>query len=132
MSILNNYNLTFVNRTFTFQSGKQTNEKLAFHNVTSPFEDNGFLGYFLNQLRNSEDDIIADINTVISEGFYDEERQLEISIRGLYVDYTANSLKFFDDFEGNLLQEIPFSDMIQILQLWKTFNQTPPFHNQIL
>ena len=134
MSILNNYNLTFVNRTFTFQSGKQTNIKSAFHNVTSPHEDNGFLGYFLSFFRHgSIDDIIANINVVITEGFYDLEYDFDIFIRdNLYVTYTSNSLAFYEKFGGNFIQEIPFNDMIQILQLWKVFNQTPPLHNQIL
>ncbi len=132
MSILNNYNLTFVNRTFTHQDGEQINRKSAFQNVTSQFEPNGFLGCFLQVMRGDIDDVLADINLILSWGFYDEEYVLHFGLDILYVEYTANSMKFYTKFEGDFIQEIPFTDMIQILQLWKTFNQTPPLHNQLL
>ena len=129
MSVLDNYNLTFINRTHTYYNGQQDNVKQAIHNVP-----NDYLGYFLEFFRyGSIDDIIAHINTVQSEGFYDPEYDFDIFLRDdLYVKFTDTSLKFYDKFGGNFIQEIPFNDMIEILQLWKTFNQTPPLNNQIL
>lgn len=127
MSVLNNYNLTFSNRTFTFHGGEQTNVKEAVHNVP-----NSYLGYFLNEMRGDVDNVIADINLVLSWGFYDEEYGLHFGLDNLYMEYTADSIKFYEKFGGNLFEEIPFDDLIEILQLWKTFNLTPPLHNQIL
>lgn len=129
MSILNNYNLSFINKSLNLTDGEVMNRKQAIHNVPSDY-----LGYFLEFFRyGSIDDIIAHINTVQSEGFYDPEYDFDIFLRDdLYVKFTDTSLKFYDKFGGNFIQEIPFNDMIQILQLWKTFNQTPPLNNQIL
>lgn len=128
MSVLNNYNLSFINKSLNLDVGGIMNRKIVVHNVPKDF-----LGYFLNEIRDSEDDIITDINVVIAEGSYDPEYNFDIFLGdNFYVKYTNNSLEFYDDFGGNLYQEIPFNDMIVILQLWKTFNQTPPLHNQIL
>jgi len=84
-------------------------------------------------MRGDIDEVLADINLILSWGFYDEEYVLHFGIgEGLFIEYTANTMKFYEKFGGTFIQEIPFNDMIQILQLWKTFNQTPPFHNQVL
>lgn len=135
MSIIDNYNLAFINRTHTYYDGQQENIKQALHNVNTPYENNGFLGYFLDILRDPDDidDVIETINVIISEGFYDPEYNFDIGIRqDLFMEHTDSSVKFYDKFGGDFIQEIPFSDFIEILQLWKTFNQTPPLHNQVL
>ncbi len=130
MNILNNYSLTFINRTHTYHSGQKDNVKQAVHNVP-----NDYLGYFLGELRDPDDidDVISNINFIISEGVYNPEYNFDIGIRNdLFMEHTNNSVKFYTKFEGDFIQEIPFTDMIQILQLWKLFNQTPPLHNQLL
>lgn len=127
MSVLDNYNLIFTNSIHTYFDGQKDNVKLAIHNVP-----NDYLGYFLNEMRGDIDDVLTDINLILSWGFYDEEYGLHFGLDKLYMEYTANSIKFYDKFQGNLFQEIPFNDLIEILQLWKTFNQTPPLHNQVL
>ncbi len=128
MSILNNYNLTFQNRVFTYPNSQQENVKDVVQN--SP---NSYLGFFLDTMRYNVDDLIDDFNIIISDGSYNPDYDFDFGLYNLlYIKYTSNSLKFYTKFGGDFIQEIPFTDMIQILQLWKTFNQTPPFHNQVL
>lgn len=126
MSILNNYNLTFQNRVFTYPNGQQENIKDVVQNSAKKF-----LEFFLDTMRDNVDDLIDNFNIIISEGSYNPDYDFGL-YNILYIKYTSNSLKFYTKFGGDFIQEIPFTDVIQILQLWKTFNQTPPLHNQIL
>jgi len=129
MSVLKKYNLEFVNKPFTYFDNETINRKIAVHNIS-----NDFLGYFLHKFIDvgDIDEIINDVNFIISEGSYDPEYCLDIGLDSLYMEYTNISVKFYDKFQGEFIQEIPFIDFIEILLLWKTFVQTPPLNNQTI
>lgn len=126
MNILNQYKLFFVDRPFTFPGDKTVNMKTAIHCV-----DNDFLGYFLSRFTDGEsiDEIITQIDFIISEGFYDPEYCAEIYLDFLTMQYTDTSAPFENiDINKTYLQEIPFSDLKEILFLWKDFIQSSPLH----
>ncbi|SHF52046.1 hypothetical protein [Chryseobacterium sp. OV279] len=130
MQILEKYKLFFVDRPFTFPSDKTVNMKTAIHRV-----DNDFLGYFLSRFKDDEsiDEIVSEINFIISEGFYDPEYCMETYLDFLTMRYTDTSALFEDiDPEQTHLQEIPFSDLKEILFLWKAFLHAAPFDNTIV
>ncbi|KMQ63217.1 hypothetical protein ACM46_14915 [Chryseobacterium angstadtii] len=125
MEILEKYKLTFVNRPFSYPDGKTVNLKMALHLV-----EKDFLGYFMGRFKDSAsiDEIISQIDFIISEGFYDPEYCEEIYLDFLTMKYTDTSVVFEDiDTDRRFLQEIPFSDMKEMLLLWKNFVQTSPF-----
>ena len=124
MQILEQYKRFFLDRPFTFPGDKTVNMKTAIHRV-----DNDFLGHFLNRFKDDEsiDEMISEIDSIISKGFYDPAYCMEIYLDFLTMRYTDNSALFEDiDPEKKQLQEIPFSDLKQLLCLWKDFLHTPP------
>ncbi|KFF01828.1 hypothetical protein [Chryseobacterium luteum] len=125
MNVLDQYKLFFVDRPFTFPGDKTVNRKTAIHCV-----DNDFLGYFLNRFTDGEsiDEIITQIDFIISEGFYDPEYGTEIYLDFITMRYKDTSALFEDiDINKTHLQEIPFSDLKEILYLWKDFIRSSPF-----
>ena len=77
MSVLIKYNLEFVNKPFTYFDNESVKLKVAIHNIPSDF-----LGYFLDHFKDSGDidEIINDVNFIISEGYYDPEYCLDICL----------------------------------------------------
>lgn len=130
MQILEKYKLFFADRPFTFPGDKTVNMKTAIHCV-----DKDFLGYFLSRFKDDEsiDEMVAEIDLIISEGFYDPEYCMEIYLDFLTVKYTDTSALFEDiDPEQTHLQEIPFSDLKELLFLWKDFLRTAPFDKAVV
>lgn len=130
VNILEKYKLLFVNRPFTFPGDKTVNKKIAIHRI-----ENDFLGYFLNSFPDEEaiDEIITQIDCIISEGFYDPGSCEEIYLHFLTMRYTDTSVVFEDtDINRSYLQEIHFSEFTEILLLWKDFIHSPPFDRTIL
>lgn len=128
MSILENYNISFTNKTITFDSGLKFNVKTAKHNV-----NDDFLGYFLNHFKSISDidEIIGDVDFIISEGEYDREYCLEVYLDKLTVRYTDTTALFLDE-KDNFIQEVLFSDYKAILLLWKNFLQIRPLDHERL
>lgn len=130
VNVLEKYKLFFVNRPFTFPGDKTVNKKIAIHRI-----ENDFLGYFLNCFADQEaiDEIITQIDCIISEGFYDPGSCEEIYLHFLTMRYTDTSVVFEDmDINRSYLQEIHFSEFTEILLLWKNFIHSPPFDRTIL
>ncbi|SFN28326.1 hypothetical protein SAMN05421594_2041 [Chryseobacterium oleae] len=130
MQILEKYKLFFVDRPFTFPGDKTVNMKTAIHRV-----DNDFLGYFLSRFKDDDsiDEIVSEIDFIISEGFYDPEYCMGIYLDFPTMRYTDISVLFEDiDPEQTLLQEIPFSDLKELLFSWKDFLLTAPFDKAIV
>ncbi|MEJ5106110.1 hypothetical protein [Chryseobacterium sp. MYb328] len=117
MGILENYNISFTNKIIIFDSGEKINVKMAIHNV-----GDDFLGYFLNHFKSLSDidEIIGDVDFILSEGEYDPEYCLEIYLVSLTVRYTNTTALFLDE-KDNFIQEVSFSDYKAILLLWKYF-----------
>ncbi|MFC3161393.1 hypothetical protein SAMN05443633_101465 [Chryseobacterium arachidis] len=122
MNVLEKYKLIFVNRPYSYPNEQAYLVKDAIHYV-----ENDFLGYFLTKFKiiNDIDEIVKDIDFILSEGFYDREYCLEIYLDFLDVIYT-DTTALFQETTGILIEEIPLDDLKNILLHWKRFIQTEP------
>ncbi|MCM0667028.1 hypothetical protein [Flavobacterium tyrosinilyticum] len=124
MAILDNYNLNFSNDVFTYPDNQKVYHKNANHNIK-----NDFLGYLLHYFKDVEsiNDIIADIDFILTDGYYNDEYQRDIFLDRLFVFYHDKTV-IFKTQNGIFLQEVPLIDFKEILILWRAFLQTTPLH----
>lgn len=124
MSVLSTYNLDFNDDIFTYHDGEKVYHKNVKHNIS-----NDFFGYFFHFFKDTEDveGIIADIDFIITDGYYNDEYCRDIFLDKLKVFYTNTTVRFETN-QRTLIQEIPLTDFKQILLLWNNFLQTYPLN----
>ncbi|MDR6762057.1 hypothetical protein J2Y38_002268 [Flavobacterium sp. 2755] len=125
MTVLEKYNIVFENAIINTPTGQKYSKEADDKNASIPLF-NYFLYFFTD--KDDVEDIIEDINFIITDGYYDDGYCRDIFMDNMRVMYTDTTAKF-ENKDGVLIKEIPLTDFKEILLLWKVFIQTPPLNN---
>jgi hypothetical protein len=98
--------------------------------MTVPTKDDWMVGY-VNDFTYIEDvdHFIHVANDALNNVFTNTNNGW-ISTFGYYVKISTTTLTFYEEDETTVIATETTQDFIELLQSWKTFLQTPPFHNQ--
>jgi hypothetical protein len=98
--------------------------------MTVPTKDDWMVGY-VNDFTDIEDvdNFIQVANDALNNVFTNTNSGW-ISTFGYNVKISTTTLTFYQEDEITVITTEAIQDFIELLQAWKTFLQTPPYHNK--